>query len=1109
MGHATFLQHSFLGGEWSQSVQGRVDRPDYRTAMSVCLNGLPIEQGAWVRRPGFAHAGFTRGGRPARVIAFDFKQAGPYMMEFTDNHLRFRQGTQLVPTLPPFAIIGQNTASPVQVQFNLAPAWSNGDQVYFVFLSGNVPPSNVANRQFTLTFVDATHAVLTDAVTGIAVDGNTTNFVGLAIYRIYDIVTPFGSGLWQSLRSVQAEKQTLLLSGAVQPQSLQALSDPVTTEDALGQPLPVSFSLGAATFLDGPYLDPVPGGATINPGGLSGLVTFTISFPGWDATIAYSVGDFASNAGVNYRSLKTNNLNNTPAGSPTFWQVVSTGVAVGPNGFVGTDVGRMMRFYSEPQLYNVATAYTAGTEVAYPSGVDGGVSYWRCTANNTGVVPGTDATKWAIDAGGAIWTWGRIVSLANQISQSIAGATNFGDLNAGVGVNGAFDGNVSKTLALSPSAPYPAIFVNPQGTSTDNFIGTNYGASPQIVQSATVYPPNDTGFAPAALNVYTTSIFGLKTTTFTTQVTISLRAKNSAPATPSDGILLGSVLAASNSSPVTIISNDVVNAYQYVWVEIQGLFFAPVDVLADLSIAVSQVQFFNPVATSSVGISGANSVVVQLIGSKLLYNTPIRTWRMGLFSNTSGWPSNGVYHEGRVWLSGLVDNRIDGSQSNGLLVNGSINFAPTNTDGSVTDNCGISYIFNAPDVNPIFWMATDAQGIVAGTQGGEWLIQASTQGSAISPTNIQARRWTTNKCANIEPRRVGGPLAVVQFYQRKLLEYFSDVFSGRLGAKNLSMTAPHLTARQIQEIQYQRELAPIIWARMADGSLIGCTYKRENMMSSQDPDFAGWHRHILGSGNEVASIAIGSTFDGALDQLCIVTQNPNTFVCDVQQINNLQLETDPPQNARMLDSSFSPSSFTNDPTFQAGSPDGRAVFGGMWPLNGFQVTVWAAGLDCGDYVVTNGAVSVPYGDGLSGGTGSGLFTPQFASNATVAGQVCIGFTYPSQGQMLRAISPVESGARTGPALGKTRRTHEYALFVTNTAGMTVGTGTVKSSRPVLFKVPYSAVALSPLFTQFFTGVYLDNVNDDYGYNSQFAWEITRPYPAIISAIQLYLQTQDE
>jgi hypothetical protein len=72
MGHATFLQHSFLGGEWSQSVQGRVDRPDYRTAMSVCLNGLPIEQGAWVRRPGFAHAGFTRGGRPARVIAFDF-----------------------------------------------------------------------------------------------------------------------------------------------------------------------------------------------------------------------------------------------------------------------------------------------------------------------------------------------------------------------------------------------------------------------------------------------------------------------------------------------------------------------------------------------------------------------------------------------------------------------------------------------------------------------------------------------------------------------------------------------------------------------------------------------------------------------------------------------------------------------------------------------------------------------------------------------------------------------------------------------------------------------------------------------------------------------------
>ena len=751
MGHASFLQHSFLGGEWSKSVQGRVDRPDYRTALSVCLNGLPIEQGAWVRRPGFAHAGFTRGGRPARVVAFDFKQAGPYMMEFTDNHLRFRQGIQLIPTSPPFAIIGQNAANPVQVQFNLAPGWSSGDQVYFVFLSGNVPPSNVANRQFVLNFVDTTHATLTDAVTGIAVDGNTTSFTGLAIYRIYDVVTPFGSGLWQSLRSVQAEKQTLLLSGAVAPQSLQALSDPLPVMDALGQPIPLSFSLGPATFLDGPYLDPVPGGATINPGGLSGLITFSVSFPGWDATVAYSVGDFASSGGNNYRSLQTNNLNNTPAGSPSFWQVVSTGVAVGPNGFVGTDVGRMMRFYSEPPIWNTTTSYVANNEVSYPSGVDGGTSYWHCIGNNTNVVPGTDATKWAIDAGGAIWTWGRIVSLANQISQSIAGAINFGDLAGGVGVNGAFDGNVSKVQALSAFAPYPSIFVSPQGTPTDNFIGTNYGASPQVIQSATVYPPNDTGFAPAALNIYTTVTFGLKTTTFTAQVTLSLRAKNSAPASPSDGVLLGSVIATSNNTPVTIISNDVTTAYQYVWIEVQGLFFAPVNVIADLSIAVSQVQFFNPVAGSSVGISGANSVVVQLIGSKLLYNTPIRVWRMGLFSNTSGWPSNGVYHEGRIWLSGLVDNRIDGSRSNGLLANGSINFAPTNADGSVTDNCGISYVFNAPDVNPIFWMATDAQGIVAGTQGGEWLIQASTQGSAISPTNIQARRWTTTSVPTSSP----------------------------------------------------------------------------------------------------------------------------------------------------------------------------------------------------------------------------------------------------------------------------------------------------------------------------------------------------------------------
>ena len=85
MARASYAQNSFQGGEWSLTSQGRFELPTYRTAMNVCLNGIPIEQGAWTRRPGTTVAAFTRGGGKGRVIKWDFQNSAPYTVEFTDG----------------------------------------------------------------------------------------------------------------------------------------------------------------------------------------------------------------------------------------------------------------------------------------------------------------------------------------------------------------------------------------------------------------------------------------------------------------------------------------------------------------------------------------------------------------------------------------------------------------------------------------------------------------------------------------------------------------------------------------------------------------------------------------------------------------------------------------------------------------------------------------------------------------------------------------------------------------------------------------------------------------------------------------------------------------
>ena len=96
MPNTSYAQASFLGGEWSQAMQGRFDRPDYRTGMNRALNCLPIASGMAVRRPGTRHAGHTKAGAAGRVLKFDFQQADPYILEFTDYFLRFWSGKNLV-----------------------------------------------------------------------------------------------------------------------------------------------------------------------------------------------------------------------------------------------------------------------------------------------------------------------------------------------------------------------------------------------------------------------------------------------------------------------------------------------------------------------------------------------------------------------------------------------------------------------------------------------------------------------------------------------------------------------------------------------------------------------------------------------------------------------------------------------------------------------------------------------------------------------------------------------------------------------------------------------------------------------------------------------------
>lgn len=238
--------------------------------------------------------------------------------------------------------------------------------------------------------------------------------------------------------------------------------------------------------------------------------------------------------------------------------------------------------------------------------------------------------------------------------------------------------------------------------------------------------------------------------------------------------------------------------------------------------------------------AGTSATVTLYTPLKSVNGSTISAWRLGLYM-AGQYPTCGLYRDGRLWLGGAVPNRFDASIAGG----NPLTFSPTEPNGMVTDANAISETISADDNNTILWMASDQQGIIMGTISGEWLVHAD--GDIITPTSIQADRASTYGCADMAPVRCGMALVFVQRYARRLMEYLADGYSsGRFTARHLNEHAKHMAESGIAEIVYQQETAPIVWARMSDGSIAGCTYRRASRFITEAPVVEGWHRQVIG-----------------------------------------------------------------------------------------------------------------------------------------------------------------------------------------------------------------------------------------------------------------------
>ena len=374
-------------------------------------------------------------------------------------------------------------------------------------------------------------------------------------------------------------------------------------------------------------------------------------------------------------------------------------------------------------------------------------------------------------------------------------------------------------------------------------------------------------------------------------------------------------------------------------------------------------------------------------------------WRLGAWSDTSGYPSAITFFEQRLAFANTAaePDRFWMSKSGTSMIEV---FSPTDFDGSVNDDNAITYQIADDQVNAIHWM-DGGDVLVVGTASGEYVIRAGGS-EAVTPANVQVKRQTTRGSDRfVRPVRIDQQLLHLQRAGRKIRNFFFDFDINGYVSDDITIVAEHITRSKVFEMAYQQEPDSLVWAARGDGLLLGLTFQR-------DQQVVGWHRHLIGGRLDggsavVESVAAVPTPGNTADELWLVVARTvdgqiRRYVEYMEQPYNL---VDTPQNAAF----FVDSGLTYD-----GPP--AQVFAGIGHLEGEAVSVLADGAVHPDVTVTAGQIT--------------LTRP--------ASKVQAGLSYRS---LVRMLSP-EAGGGPGPASGKTKRVSELVLEFFETLGARYG-----------------------------------------------------------------------
>jgi hypothetical protein len=539
-------------------------------------------------------------------------------------------------------------------------------------------------------------------------------------------------------------------------------------------------------------------------------------------------------------------------------------------------------------------------------------------------------------------------------------------------------------------------------------------------------------------------------------------------------------------------------------------------------------------------------------------------WQLGTYNYINGFPSATCFHQDRLVFAGAkgFPQEIDASMTGQYEA-----FSASGSNLQVTANNALQFSLSAQDLNAVRWIKSNAQGLVAGTASGEWMVSASTQNPTLTPTSISANQAAFFGVADIDALVVNNSVVYIQRAQRKVRELIYQWQLQTFRSNNVSELSESVVAPQAIKLVAQKEPHPQIWCLKSDGQMASFTIQRDDQTGLTR---SGWARHKLGGQSDAAatapfvqSLAAIPSGDATYDELWLSVNRyiQGTTVACIEYMNKHFDDVTPQEfsyhfdcgvtyNSSIIVTGISIGSSTvitapnhglsNSTTVRFYNTVGlnitsTDVNGNSQSSNIFnEQTFWvqsvatntfmvqdfignfintnSGGVYVGSAVIKKLVTSISGLSWLAGETVSVLADGGIHVNTSVTGAGILTLQYPaavvSVGYQYNSDGQMlrtKDGSAQGSSIGSTRRVNRVAFLMHNVGDLSFGS-TFTNLIPAEFirADANSADTMVPLFD----GIHRDGIESSYGFTDSVCFRQNSGLPGMIQAITRFYEEFD-